>query len=104
MSSDRVSIEIPISIENDLEVDNDGHFFVLTFIFPADDEDSVECRVLFDDIVESLIGFHADEPGSDGYGQLYLIANELARQAERLREVAGRIEDSEVSDDLFGDI
>ena len=35
MSSDRVSIEIPISIENDLEVDNDGHFFVLTFIFPA---------------------------------------------------------------------
>lgn len=104
MSSDNVSIEIPITVENDLEVDSEGQFFILTFIFPQDEEDSVEARVLFDDIIESLIEFHADEPGSSGYGQLYLIANELNRYAERLREVAGRMEDTEVADDLFGDL
>lgn len=104
MSSDNVSIEIPITVENDLEVDSEGQFFILTFIFPQDEEDSVEARVLFDDIIESLIEFHADEPGASGYGQLYLIANELSRYAERLREVAGRMEDTEVADDLFGDL
>jgi len=104
MSGDNVSIEIPITVENDLEVDSEGHFFLLTFIFPNDDDDSVEARVLFEDVIENLVEFHADEPNPGNYGQLYLIANELSRSVERLRDVAGRMEDGEITDDLFGDL
>lgn len=104
MSGDNVSIEIPITVENDLEVDSEGQFFVQTFIFPQDDDDSVEARVLFDDIIDNLVEFYREEPGPTGYGQLYSIANELARHSDRLRDIAGRMEDTEVADDLFGDL
>ena len=50
-------------------------------------------------IVESLCDFYGD---IEGYQHLYVVAHELTRMAEMLRERAGMIEDSVVAvNDLF---
>lgn len=94
------NIELTIHIENDLEVDNEGQFHVLTFVYPEDADEPAEIRVEFEDIIEGLIDFYRDDPSTDGYGQLYKIANELARHVDRLREVAGYMEGFEPGEEL----
>ena len=52
-----------------------------------------------DDVIEALCEFYGDV---DGYQHLYLVAHELSRAAEVLREKAGIIEDSTSAvSDLF---
>jgi hypothetical protein len=102
--TDKVDIEIPVTVENDLEVDSDGRFYLQTFLFPNDEDDSVESRVLFEDVIENLIEFYRNDMTSTGYGQLYQIANEFERHTDKLREVAGYMENRSLTDDIFADI
>ena len=102
-ASDTTTLEISLTVENDLEVDSDGRFFVITYIFPDDSEDSVEVRLEFDHIVENLIEFYVEEQLPAGYRQLYLIAHELERHAHNLRDIAGKMEGDHLNGDLFED-
>jgi hypothetical protein len=51
LPSDTATLELPLLVENDLEVDNDGRFFVVSYIFPDESDDSVEIRVEFESII-----------------------------------------------------
>jgi len=81
-----------LHVEHDLEVNPEGKFFILTFIYPEDREDPLEGRVEFEELVDEVIDFYRMFESGDAIGQLYSIAHELSRQAERLREVAGYLE------------
>ena len=93
------TLQIPIYVENDFEVDYDGVSFIVTSLFVGDAEEAQEIRIQLDDVVEALCEFYGDV---DGYQHLYLVAHELSRAAEVLREKAGIIEDSTSAvSDLF---
>lgn len=105
--TDNATIEVSVQVENDLEVDNDGYFHINTFIFPDDDDDPIETRVLFEDVIDSIIDFHRDDFTGAGHGQLYKIAHELDRHANNLRTVANQMEDREAmsaQEDMFNDL
>jgi hypothetical protein len=100
----KTTLSLDISVENDLEVDAEGVLHTLTFIFVEDGDDPVEIRLSFEEMIENLIDFYRDDPlEKAGYRQLYSIANEFVRHADRLRDVAGYMEDRNISGDLFDD-
>lgn len=100
----KTSLSLDISVENDLEVDAEGVLHTLTFIFVEENDDPVEIRLSFEEMIENLIDFYRDDPlEKAGYRQLYSIANEFSRHADRLRDVAGYMEDRNISGDLFDD-
>ena len=103
LPSDTATLELPLTIENDLEVDNEGQFYVVSYLFPDDSDDSVETRIPFDHIIDNLIDFYREDLTPAGYGQLYMIANELHRHAENLRSVAEHVEGRHLNEDLFDD-
>lgn len=100
----KISLSLDVSVENDLEVDADGNFHLVTLLFVEDRDDPVEIRLNFEEVVENVIDFYRDDPTSNiGYGQMYSIANEFARYTERLREVAGYMEGKTMMGDMFDD-
>ena len=93
------SILVPIYLDFDIDVDDHGVSYFVGSLFVADDDEAQEVRVEVEQIVESLCDFHGD---IEGYQHLYVVAHELTRMAEMLRERAGMIEDSVVAtNDLF---
>ena len=101
LPSDTATLELPLLVENDLEVDNDGRFFVVSYIFPDESDESVEIRIEFEQIIDNLIDFYREDQGSAGYNQLYLIAHELDRHSHNLRDIAGLMEGKLHNEDLF---
>ena len=77
-------------VDNDFEIDDNGRCYIVNIIFTTDEDEPQEARVDLDGVVENLIECHND---LQGYQDLFSIAHEFSRQAERLREVAGRFED-----------
>ena len=84
-------MQIPIYLQNDFEVDEDGVSYLLSSVYIGDDDEPQEIRVLLDDVIDALCEDFGDV---DGYQHLYVVAHELSRSAEILREKAGLIEDS----------
>ena len=101
LPSDTATLELPLLVENDLEVDNDVRMFVVSYIFPDESDESVEIRVDFEQIIDNLIDFYRDDQGAAGYNQLYLIAHELDRHSHNLRDIAGLMEGKLHNEDLF---
>lgn len=100
----KTTISLDISVENDLEVDADGNFHLVSLLFVEDHNEPAEVRINFEEVIDNVIDFYRDDPSSNiGYGQMYSIANEFIRHATRLREVAGYMEDKTVMGDLFDD-
>jgi hypothetical protein len=87
---------IPFYIDHDLQVINSGTLFVQSTIEVGDIDRLTVLKPFYEIITDIL------DNVEDDYGELYAIANELNREAERLRELAQRIEDSDQSvADLF---
>ena len=93
------SILVPIYLDFDIDVDDHGVSYFVGSLFVADEDEAQEVRVEVEQIIESLCDFYGD---IEGYQHLYVVAHELTRMAEMLRERAGMIEDSVVAvNDLF---
>lgn len=93
------SLQVPIYLEHDVDMDDDGLSYLVTNVFVGEQDDAQEVRVPIDIIVEFLCDIYGD---IDGYQHLYVVAHELSRAAEELREKAGFIEDSVTAmSDLF---
>jgi hypothetical protein len=87
---------IPFYIDHDLQVISSGTLFVQSTIEVGDIDRLTVLKPFYEIITDIL------DNVEDDYGELYAIANELNREAERLRELAQRIEDSGQSvADLF---
>lgn len=93
----KTEVSVELAIENDLEVDINGNFYLVNLVYVGEAEEPTEVRVEFEDIVENMIDYYRDMPNNGlGYGQLYSIANEFERYIDRLREIAGYMEDSTI--------
>ena len=88
---------LPFYIDHDLQVNTSGTLFVQSTIEVGDIDRLTVLKPFYEIITDIL------DNVEDDYGELYAIANELNREAERLRDLAQRIEDSGQSvADLFG--
>ncbi len=99
-----VNVPISLSIENDFEVDENGILQILTLLShnnDLDDDEFIEYRQGFDDLVDGVIEFYQTDSSNFGAGQLHMMANEFARYVDRLREVAGHLEGRIEPDDLL---
>lgn len=86
---------IPIWIDLEFEVDDDGMFNVVIYLAVDEFEDLVIRKPLYE-----VIDYMLDE--ETDYSGLYAVANEMVRESERIREKAQRIEDSTANvSDLF---
>lgn len=87
----QADLNLTIYCTNELEVDRNGNSFIVNVIYLGEDDDPVEVRVDMSDVIEEMIEDYGD---TDGYQHLYMVAHELSRHAETLREKASYIEDS----------
>lgn len=93
------TLQVPIYLQHDFEVDPDGISYLLSSVFISDEDDLQEIRVLLDDVIDGICEHYGDV---NGYQHLYMVAHELSRSAEVLREKAALIEDSVCAvNDLF---
>lgn len=95
-----VELSVPVYVDNDIEVDDNGICRIVSLIYVGEEQDEcVEARVDLSAVIDEIIEFYRD---SHSYHQMYMVAHELARSAERLRSVAVTIEDSETAvSDMF---
>lgn len=90
---------VPVTVDADIEVDPHGVCNVISTIFVGNDDEGHEAKVPLEHVIDALIEEYRD---TYAFNQLYIIAHELGRQAERLRAVGGVIEDSTIAvSDLF---
>ena len=94
-----LTLEVPLFIDHELEVDDYGVLNLESRIYTDPDGTVQNLSVPFYSMTDAIVEFHTDE---GNYNQLYTIANELTKESERMREVADKIEDSTASvADLF---
>lgn len=84
-----VQLEVSVSVDVDLETDQNGTLYVVSIVSSGDDEYGKETKVPLEEVVENIIEFYET---ADGCQPLYTMAHELARMAERLRSTANLLE------------
>ena len=82
------ALHVPVDLEHDVEVDDNGISYLITNVYIGESEDSQELRVPMEDVTESLCEYYGDV---EGYQNLYVVAHEFSRAAEALRKKAGLI-------------
>ena len=75
-------LQVPIYVENDFDVDDDGIGYILNNVYVAEEEEPHEIQVRLDEVTSSLIDLYGDV---ENFNQLYIVAHELSRVAEILR-------------------
>jgi len=100
MTEVTVNVPVTLEIDNEFEVDDDGVAYVITLAFHNEDNEPIlEARISWEEIIEAFLEENGDV---EGYQQIYLLAHELDRYVEMLRNRAALIEDSfGVVEDMF---
>jgi|TARA_R110002153_G_scaffold7834_1_gene34823 hypothetical protein len=95
-----VQFEVSAYVDTDVQVNDSGLLqIVLKLFVPADDDRANEVRIDFYNITEGILAHHKD---TGEYHHLFAIAEEMSREAERIRMEAVRMSDSEEAvADLF---
>ena len=94
ITNDHADLTVPIVTEIDLDINSENILNIIAYIFPRQEDTCAECRIEFEEVIDKLINYYT-EADRDNLNQIYSIAHELTRQAERLRAVASKIEESE---------
>jgi hypothetical protein len=94
-----LTIEVSANVDIDIEVDDHGICYLVALIYMGDEEEPNEARIELSGVTDAAKDFLVD---SGDYTQLYVVAHELVRQGEKLREIARHMEDSVAAvEDLF---
>ena len=95
ITNDHADLTVPIVTEIDLDINSENILNIIAYIFPRQEDTCAECRIEFEEVIDKLINYYETSEDRDNLNQIYSIAHELFRQAERLRAVASKIEESE---------
>tara|TARA_X000001382_G_scaffold127825_1_gene116338 strand:+ start:244 stop:621 length:378 start_codon:yes stop_codon:yes gene_type:complete len=95
ITNDHADLTVPIVTEIDLDINPENILNIVAYIFPRQEDTCAECRIEFEEVIDKLINYYETGEDRDNLNQIYSIAHELTRQAERLRAVASKIEESE---------
>lgn len=89
----KTTVNINLSIENDIEVDADGNCQLVTLLFNDFEDAPYETRVRFEDVIDNLVDFYRDlSTPNGGINQLLAIANEFERHAHDLKDIADQMQ------------
>lgn len=88
-----IDLVVRAYVDNDFEIDDEGRCYVVSLIYTNDEDEPYEASVDLEGVIDSLVDYYGDLAG---YQKLYALAHEFSRLAERLRDVAGRVEDSDL--------
>jgi hypothetical protein len=92
----RLGLDLEFDLENDLEVDDNGDFHIITLVFADTGNEAVfEGRTSFEDVISNLLDFYRDDSttlSGSGAGQLHAIASRMSRHVEDLRSLATHLE------------
>jgi hypothetical protein len=90
---------LPVYLDHDFEVADSGMLYLNSTLTVGDHDEVMISKTLYE-IVDFVLDTSEPE-----YRELYAIANELEREAAKLRDVAQRIEDSDTNvADLFDQV
>lgn len=95
ITNDHAELTVPIVTEVDLDINSENILNIVAYIYPRQEDTGAECRIEFEEIIDKLINYYETQRDRDNLNQIYSVAHELTRQAERLRDVASKIEESE---------
>ena len=101
---DETTITLPIYVEHDIDSDEEGNTIIQTFLFSnrdSQDEEGSEVTTTLNDLIDNTISYYVEEKSADSASALYILANDLTRHAETLRDKAEYMDRGLYSDDLF---
>lgn len=79
-----VDISVPVFVDNDFGVDDEGRVGVLSFIYVGDSEDAIEVSVPFEHVIENLIEYWKMEPAPEAISVLNSLAYIFDDAAQRM--------------------
>lgn len=97
----RTELTLPLYCTNEFDVDRNGDSYIVSIIYVGEEDEPAEVRVELSEIIDEMIEEYANP---EGYTYLYMVAHELSRYAEELREKASYVEDSASAVGRFFDI
>lgn len=83
-----VDLTIPIYVDNDFGIDADGQVSVLSFVYVGNEDDGIETKVPFNEIIDTVIEVWRHEPAPDAISYLTELAHALHNAAEQLWSTA----------------
>lgn len=92
ISGDKITLEVPVYIDVDFEIDEDGVLRTVVVLDTGDENDNAqEIYTDFEETVDSIIAFYAGE--ETGFFNLYALSSELHRIADKINLQAGLMDD-----------
>lgn len=79
-----VDLTIPIFLDNDFGIDDDGKVSILSFLYVDDNEDAIETKVSFDAVIDAVLDVWTFEPAPDAISFMNSLAFALHTAADRL--------------------
>lgn len=87
ISGEKVSLELPVFVDVDFEIDDDGVLRTVVVLDTGDEDGgSQEIYIDFEETVDSIIEFYSGEP--HGFFNLFALSNELSRVAHKIHSQA----------------
>lgn len=97
IAGDKVTIDLPLYVEVDFEVGDDGVLRTVVVLDTGDDSQTPnEVYVDFEETVDSIMEFYSGE--DHGFYNLYVLSNELRRIADKIHDQASLIDGSGYAD------
>jgi hypothetical protein len=95
ITNDTADLIVPIVTEIDLDFNLSKVLEIVAYVYPSQEDIGAECRIEFQEVIDKLINYYETAEDRDNLNPIYSIAHELARQSERLRDVAFKLEESQ---------
>jgi hypothetical protein len=91
-SNQHMNLSVPIFVDNDLGVDDDGRVNILSLIYLGAEEDCTEISIPLADVVDNLLSFWRLEPTADSVFVLNALAHALTACADEMYDAIDDIE------------
>mgnify|MGYP001177013491 FL=1 len=97
ITNDTADLTVPIVTEIDLDINAENILNIVAYVFPRAEDNGAECRVEFEEVIDKLINYYETADDQANLNQIYSIAHELTRQAERLRDLGFNLEECQTN-------
>lgn len=80
----QVTLNVPVYVDNDFGVDDDGSVHILTFVDISEDDDGlIEVQTSIEKMIEDAIDYWRTDDVNEGISYLSSLADALSRAADR---------------------
>lgn len=98
INTTEVSLASFIEVGHEISFDEDEGLQIVSLIFAPGDDDPEEVKASFAELVDDVVDLCKMD---HDYNYLYCVAHEFTRFGDILRDIAARMEDAHIAEDLF---